>query len=760
MFHRAKPIWLAGREKVMNDFVGFRAAIHGAPDRRIDLRLTASSLYRVTVNGEFLGHGPVRAAHGYFRVDEWNLNDRLIPGDNLIAIEVAGYNVNSYYLLDQPSFLQAEIIAGDEVVAATGVTGFTAHFLDYRIQKVQRFSFQRPFIEAYKFSPESRTWRGNTEVRVQLQQKLLPRGMSYPRFDTIAAGRLIATGTVSRVELEKLKKDRSLTNIGPTLRGYPEAELEFASTNDAQPFKTVLRTVDRRIDADSELSVDPATTHIVDLGRDLTGFIGATIRCQTPTRLILLNEEVLEDGDVKCLRVDCANLIDLTLEPGEYRFESIEPYTLRYLKPLCLSGACTIQGIYLREYASPDFDAARFACSDPALNRIWAAAVQTLRQNAADLFTDCPGRERAGWLCDSFFSGRAAFLLGGNTRIEKNFLENYLLAPQLPQLPAGMLPMCYPADHDDGVFIPQWPMWLILELEEYLQRSGDRATVDAFRQKVEAFIAYFDRFVNADGLLEGLEGWRFIEWSKASDFTLDVNYPTNMLFAGMLESAARLYGRGDWRDRAAKMRQAIAEQSFDGEWFVDNAVRDKATGKLAITTNRSEACQYYAFFFDIASPQTHHVLWDRLRDEFGPQRKQTGAHPEIHFANAFIGNYLRLDVLSRFGQHQQVIDEIRGYFLKMADTTGTLWENDGTYASCNHGFASHVVRWILCDFVGVYEIDAVGRRVTLREPKSSSGWATLSLPVADGQVAVDWRREVEKMRLDVSLPAEFRRIDL
>jgi alpha-L-rhamnosidase len=41
---------------------------------------------------------------------------------------------------------------------------------------------------------------------------------------------------------------------------------------------------------------------------------------------------------------------------------------------------------------------------------------------------------------------------------------------------------------------------------------------------------------------------------------------------------------------------------------------------------------------------------------------------------------------------QQVADEAFGYWLYMADKTGTLWENDGDYASCNHGFASHARR--------------------------------------------------------------------
>ena len=37
-----------------------------------------------------------------------------------------------------------------------------------------------------------------------------------------------------------------------------------------------------------------------------------------------------------------------------------------------------------------------------------------------------------------------------------------------------------------------------------------------------------------------------------------------------------------------------------------------------------------------------------------------------------------------------MVKEIRGYFSKMADITGTLWEHDDTRASCCHGFASYI----------------------------------------------------------------------
>ena len=56
---------------------------------------------------------------------------------------------------------------------------------------------------------------------------------------------------------------------------------------------------------------------------------------------------------------------------------------------------------------------------------------------------------------------------------------------------------------------------------------------------------YFQPFENRDGLLEKLEGWVFVEWSAANRFVQDVNYPSNMLYAGTLSAAGRLDDKPD-----------------------------------------------------------------------------------------------------------------------------------------------------------------------------------------------------------------------
>ncbi|MBI4025742.1 MAG: hypothetical protein HY360_12230 [Verrucomicrobia bacterium] len=765
LFHSAQPVWPVGRESEKNLLVGFRAVFDARERSPWCLRVAASTIYRAYLNGTFLCHGPARGPHGYFRVDEWPLAELLTVGTNWIAIEVAGYNINSYALISQPSFLQAEVVADGKTFASTAGEGtnFEAATLPDRTQRVPRYSWQRPFSEAYRLRPGYDLWRiersaAFVPVRCGVvgAKRLLPRRVPYPTFPVRAPRWHVASGAVrDGAEGESLWKPSFLTDIGPDLEGFTEADLEAIPLFDLQRVATTSRReLDGPVDTPSVFSLDANSFHLLDFGADLTGFLGARIRCAAPAKLCFAFDEILTDGDVDFKRLNCANVVrcDL-LEAGVYEFETVEPYVLRYLKLIALDAACLVDHVSLREYANPQVFDAHFACSDRRLNRVFEAGRETFRQNAVDIFMDCPSRERAGWLCDSYFASRVAPDLMGNAVIERNFFENFLLAPPFASLPDGMLPMCYPADHPRGSFIPNWALWFVLQMEEYFIRSGDRAMVDGLRPKIVRLFEYFRQFHNSDGLLEKLPGWIFVEWSKANDFVQDVNYPTNMLYASALEAADRLYRLPSLAADAERIKNAIRQQSFDGRFFLDNALREDRG--LRVTTNRTEVCQYFAFYFGVASPQTHGRLWDTLRDEFGMERNPSRSYPDVHRANAFVGNYLRMELLSRYDCHARLLEEARDHFHKMAEITGTLWENDDVRASCNHGFASHVVHVWYRDILGIHRIDAQERKVVLRFTDLPLEWCEGRMPVGRDAVHLSWWRDGGKLHYRVRAPAAF-----
>lgn len=687
MFQKAVPIWVENRETEMNLRIQFKTILEFCGEQSVSLKLATSGIYHVYVNGNFASYGPARAGKGYFRVDELPLTKQLRKGKNTIVIEVCGYYATSFYIQKQSSFLTAEVCVEETPVLWSG-RHFSARVNPDYIQKVQRYSYQRPMVEAYRVVGEDLYFTDDSEGELILTQVnggiYIERKAPYPQYEEILA-EIIARGIVEETEPSEYYRDRSIVSVGGKLSGFPMEELEAFVTDECQRMRFV------PTDGECHGLLADHTYAIYSFPYNGTGMVKLEVECQTAITLYLLFDEILMDGRVDFLRNNCANVVKYDLPEGSHLLQFFEVYTMKYVQVVAMGGTCTIRQLGMVEYKHPPvrYDTSGF---ESTIQRIADAAIETYRQNSVDLFTDCPSRERAGWLCDSFFTARTEYCLTGENVIERSFLENFLCEEDYEGLPQGMLPMCYPADHLSGEYIPNWALWLVMELEDFLKRTGDYVFVERFRTKVERLLDYFAPFENADGLLEKLNGWIFVEWSMANELVQDVNYPTNMLYYAALLAAGRLYGRNDYIRKAEHIKSMILLQSFDGRFFSDNAVRKD--GILTVTGECTEVCQYYAFFFGIATKESHRQLYQTLLQDFGPKRDVKQVYPEIYPANAFIGNYLRLDVLMKNGEYDCARENIVGYFDYMAQYTGTLWEYVGTNASCNHGFASYVICWI------------------------------------------------------------------
>ncbi|MFA6948239.1 MAG: hypothetical protein WCQ72_04600 [Eubacteriales bacterium] len=702
-FVKALPVWAEGTEREMNITCRFTAAVE---TRHAALRIAASTLYRAFVNGVLAGYGPARGPHGYYRVDELDITPYLTREVNNVVVEVAGYNSNSFYVVDVPSFIQAELTDGGVVLACTsdvacerGDTLFTASYVTERRRKIQRFSFQRPFMEAWSMTPDymrslDRTVSPESALKLVRTEKktLLARHVPFATLAALGATEIVGDGSVA-ISPENLHPwgDRSLVNIGEQLKGFKKDELELCLTDDAGHYAFTLDSTAKK----PYCAVKIAANRFVNarFKQNYTGFVSFHAVCSAPVTLILLFDELLTGGDVNFWRMGTCNILRFDLAAGEYDITTMECFTMQFVKMMALGGECEVSKLHLVEYAAPDTNMCSYTGENPTLGKIWDAGVQTYRQNAVDLYTDCPCRERAGWLCDSFFTSRTEYALTGKSTVEHNFLENFVLPDSFKCLPKGMFPMCYPSDFYNGEYIPNWAMWLVMEVREYKDRGGDAALIEAFKPKIYALFDFLDGYLNSDGLLEKLDSWVFVEWSRANDLVQDVNYPSNMLYAAAKQAAGELYGDAALIKTAAAMRDTITRQSFDGSFFTDHSVRGE-DGELHNDGEATEVCQYYAFTCGVASPEKYPALWKTLVEDFGPHRRENNKYPKIAFANAFIGNYLRLDLLYKYSSKQEVVDNIEGYFKSMAEKTGTLWEMDNECASLDHGFASHVIVWI------------------------------------------------------------------
>ncbi len=93
-------------------------------------------------------------------------------------------------------------------------------------------------------------------------------------------------------------------------------------------------------------------------------------------------------------------------------------------------------------------------------------------------------------------------------------------------------------------------MGALVQLEQYLLRSGDRGVVEALRPRVLNLLDYFRPFQNEDDPLEELKGWVFIEWSKSNDYVQDVSYAANMLYAAALGAVGSMFSLPRYSEQA------------------------------------------------------------------------------------------------------------------------------------------------------------------------------------------------------------------
>lgn len=687
-------VWAEGQKNQMNRAFAF--VLDLGKKQMGEICLSAASCYKVIADGKLMGFGPNRTAHGYARAAVYPFNAQYI------TVEVQSHFVPNFCWVKREPFFACVLKteSGKEYFAED----FNCFALSDRVQKVRRYSFQRGFCETY-INEKDRTALyfckpQNAFPRVKTEKAelphLLPSETLNPALSEIFAEKVIDSGYCKTSPEIAVYVDRTETLIGTVIEGFKRGEWQDFSTDEIS-----------RITYLSGAKSGDYAYETLDFSRIVTGIVEVEIIAGNAGEVFFAFDEILSDEKLKTIkpfRGDTANVFKWTVKKaGVYNLSAFEPYAFRYANVITSAGVKA--NVKVRAYENPEAGKMLFECDDKKIERIMEAARHTFAHNAVDLLTDCPSRERAGWLSDSFFSSVAERVFTGDNKVERAFLQNYILADKSGH-PKGMIPRCYPADYyeEDG-FIPNWSLWYILEIYKYFTQYGYDETVEKSRTNVEGILNYFVDFENEFGVLEDLKGWIFVEWSAAnnSDHINGINVPSNACYYASLLAAAKVYGIKGLKEKAEKVKDYLLKNAYVDGFFVDNLIRNEK-GDIIPTENYTETCQYYMFFFKCADKHKHKELFDKMLNEYGKSDSSvSGGNPvkkQLTPSNMIYGVYMRLELLMREQKRVELLNECVRYFYDMTQKTGTLWENNTASASCDHGFASYVSRFIIYALFG------------------------------------------------------------
>jgi alpha-L-rhamnosidase len=202
--------------------------------------------------------------------------------------------------------------------------------------------------------------------------------------------------------------------------------------------------------------------------------------------------------------------------------------------------------------------------SDPLINKIHTMSEYSIRSNMQSIFTDCPHREKLGWLADMIQSMGAIhtnFDVSGQLR---NMMRNMLESQQ----PGGLVPGTAPefpnfgGGYRDDV---NWGGAFVITPYFLWQTYGDTRTMREYYGAMQDYLAYVRAQVGSNGLLvSGLGDWIAGDTTTPKDATGTYGL---YVIADEMAQMASLMGKdadaADYRGLASSLAAAFNAAFFD-----------------------------------------------------------------------------------------------------------------------------------------------------------------------------------------------------
>ena len=525
------------------------------------------------------------------------------------------------------------------------------------------------------------------------------------------------------------------------------------------------------------LSVTPGGKKLIDFGQNIAGYVAFSVQAKAGQKITLRFGEMLKDGELY------QKNIQLSMGKKTTPLQKIE-----YVCKEGLNVYKTKFAIFGFQYAEIETDVditaadvtAISVCSDlertgffesshPLLNKFVDATVWSAKNNHLDIPTDCPTRERHGWLGDAQIFVETASYLFNYLPFARKF-ENDICDAQhkngcFTQIaPTGgvdfyMNPMDGSAGWSDaGVFIPY----------RLYRKYGDKALLaehyDRMRHyadfKIKTLGKWYPTAVPT-GIGPRYARWisnygqSYGEWAEpadvnafgVSDFVAPHPEETTAYIAVLMDIMAEIAGilaqpeeKARYLSYAEKVRLGYRKLT--------------QTKKFSLDTDRQAKLVRPLYF----------GLLDETQTAYAKKRLLTALeHYGWRLGTGFLSTPLILYVLADMDieyAYRLLENEALPGWLSMpkagANTVWEAWEGPnstgGGIGSLNHYSKGAVVEWLFGEMCGV-RVDGENRFVIAPKPGGSFTFAKAEYRSVYGTVKSGWTKTETGYRYEIEIPA-------
>ncbi|WP_224772614.1 family 78 glycoside hydrolase catalytic domain [Pelagicoccus enzymogenes] len=389
-----------------------------------------------------------------------------------------------------------------------------------------------------------------------------------------------------------------------------------------------------------------------------------------------------------------------------------------------------------------------FASSSDLFNRTRELIRWAQRSNMVSVLTDCPHRERLGWMEQYHLNGPSLRYEFDVNRLFRKAFGDMVESQTDDGLVTNISPEFITFD---GAFrdSPEWGSSLILASWQQYLWTGDRGVFSSHYDEMKRYVEYLGSKASGHLLDHGLGDWYDLGPGRPGFSQLTpISLSATAIYhqdVRTLQKMAKLLGKRQEAKRLDSLAEQI-EHAFNAAHF------DREAGHYGATSQAGNAMAYVLGLV----PEGHE---DSVIDTIVADIRSRG--------NAFtagdVGHRYLLLALSKAGRSDVIFDmhhqsDRPGYGMQLAKGATSLteaWDAD-RHSSHNHFMLGHIMEWFYGSLVGLKpDESAPGFSNVIVDPQPIEGidWAEARFDSVRGPVQARWKKSEGKFELFLAVPA-------
>ena len=391
--------------------------------------------------------------------------------------------------------------------------------------------------------------------------------------------------------------------------------------------------------------------------------------------------------------------------------------------------------------------AGSFKCSNELFNSIYNLINWSIKSNMASVATDCPHREKLGWLEQTHLMGNSIKFIYDIHNLYDKIIDDMMEA----QLESGLVPDIAPeyVPFTDGFRdSPEWGSACIILPWDMYEWYGDMEAVKKAYPMMKKYLSYLMDMSKDHILSHGLGDWYDLgpKFPGEAQLTPREVTATSIYFydTKLLAEMARLIGNKEDAQYYTKMAEEI-KKAFNKKFF--NPVTN------VYSTGSQTAYSMPLFFGMVDDSCKKEVVGNLIKSIIDNNKALTAGD---------VGYRYLLRVLEQEGQSQLIYEmnsktDVPGYGYQLSKGATALTESWAAlkYVSNNHMMLGHLMEWFYSGIGGIRQMPGSKSYDNILISPEITGdltWAETTFNTIHGEIATSWKIEGNNLIISVTVP--------